>query len=440
MDGNDKKFNIELTRKGFITNYPPFRLWKKTVVNEMFTEKPISIYVHLPFCLQRCAYCYYMTIGLKEKPDIDRYVDAVCREMEIVSKHFHLKNRPVVSVYFGGGTPTLLKENQLVRLVYCLYENFSVNEPEFTIEAEPLTLTEKNADILRKLKVNRLSIGVQSFYDDIIKLSGRRHTEKQALNAIKIARNTSDWVINIDILSGLAGEVGDTWTHTVERTLSTDVDSVTIYKMEAYSNTGFAKDVLMNKVHLPDDNDELEFMKSALSMLTSNHYLPWCFFTFTKNGQFPNIYASSIWNGGDLYGFGVSSFGAIGHYLFQNHINIHQYMKYVEDGDIPIWRSIYLTSADEIVRGILLGMKLTKIDTGEFQTRHGVDLTKLCSDTLDELVNKRYVTIDSGNIKMTQNGILYGDYVGKCLAMDASTKLGIVVEKKTITDTYFSWS
>lgn len=440
MTGNGKKFNIEPSRKGFVTSYPPFRLWKKTVVKEMLTEKPINIYVHLPFCMQRCAYCYYMTISLKEKPDIDRYVEAVCREIEIASKHFHLKSRPVVSIYFGGGTPTLIKKSQLFRLIDCLHENLSVNEPEFTIEAEPLTLTEKKADILRKLNVNRLSIGVQSFYDDIIKLSGRGHTEKQALKAIEIARKTSDWVINIDLLSGLAGEIRDTWSRTVERALSTDVESVTIYKMEAYSNTGFAKDVLKNEMRLPNESEELEFIRFALSMLKSNHYLPWCFFTFTKNGQFPNIYASSIWKGGDLYGFGASSFGAIGQYLFQNHINMSQYMKYVEEGDLPIWRGSYLTSVDEIVRGILLGMKLTQINISEFQKRHGVNLTDLCSDTLDELVNDGYVIVEGSSIRMTPKGILYGDYVGKCLAMSASIKLGMVIETKTFTETYLIWS
>ncbi|MCI5166355.1 MAG: hypothetical protein D3903_09720 [Candidatus Electrothrix sp. GM3_4] len=125
------------SRKGFVTNYPPFRQWKNTEGEEELS--PINIYVHIPFCLQRCAYCYYKTNEIKEKSSyLGRYVDALCREIELAASRFHLKSRKVNSVYFGGGTPTLLKPDQMRNITECLRKNLTIEEPEFTVEAEPV--------------------------------------------------------------------------------------------------------------------------------------------------------------------------------------------------------------------------------------------------------------------------------------------------------------
>ncbi len=231
-------------RTGFVTNYPNFLHWKQLASQKLREDRPLNIYVHTPFCIQRCSYCYYKTVNLKpaEKADrISRYVDSLCREIELASQYYGLGERPVVSVYFGGGTPTLLEGEQFERIIATLQKNLNLtHDPEFTIEAEPVTLTESKAAILKTLPMNRMSMGVQSFDDGIIARSHRLDNEKKALKAIAIALDTGA-AINIDLMSGMAEETEASWAHSVSRALETGVQSITIYKTELYTNTEYYK-------------------------------------------------------------------------------------------------------------------------------------------------------------------------------------------------------
>ena len=407
--------NLEPSRRGFITNYPNFQHWKKVPAEEVVAKKPLNIYVHIPFCAQQCSYCYYRTLTGSRKSEIDAYVDALCREIEMGSKHFHLKERPIISVYFGGGTPSLLDEKNLTKITETLHKNLQINDDaEFTVEAEPVTLTQKKADILKSLNVNRISLGVQSLSDDIIKLSNRQDTEKKVVRAIDFAQSTNS-VVNIDLMSGLAGETPESWAYSVKRALETGVESITVYKMELYANTQYFKDVRSNSIQLPSDEQELEFMQYALDQFDQAKYLPWCFFTFTKDGRYEHVHAPSIWRGEDYYPFGTSAFGRLGTWLFQNTNDVDRYLSLVNSGELPINRGHYLTSLDEMVRDLVLGMKLIKLDLKTFESRYGFKLSSLCGSTLEQLKADDFISVSEDAVELTSKGMLHGDYVGKAL-------------------------
>src|SRR5215218_7987766 len=190
----------ELSRKGFIITYPMFRYWNKDSVEEGLKPKPLNLYVHTPYCIQRCAYCYFKTTTLKDNrlQEIDRYVSSVCKEIELVSRHYDLKNRPIETVYFGGGTPTLLTEENIDRLFTALRDNFAIGDAQITFEGEPVTLTERKAARLQRNGVKRISLGIQSFKEEVVFLTGRRDTEEQTFKAIELAKNTGAEV-NIDL-------------------------------------------------------------------------------------------------------------------------------------------------------------------------------------------------------------------------------------------------
>jgi oxygen-independent coproporphyrinogen-3 oxidase len=410
--------NLEPSRKGFVTNYPNFQHWKKVTSADMLAPKPLIIYVHVPFCIQRCAYCYYRTVNLKgaeRNERIERYVKALCREIEMTSQYFQLKDRPVISIYFGGGTPTLLEEDQFHRIVECLRNHLNIENPEFTVEAEPVTLTQRKADILKGIKVNRISMGIQSLSDDIIKQSNRLDTEKKALKAIDIARATAA-VVNIDLLSGLAGETPETWAYTVNRAIETEVESITVYKMELYANTEYYKEIRNDALVLPSDEQELEFMRYALGQFEQAQYLPWSFFTFTKQGRYEHLYASRMWRGVDCYPFGVSAFGSLGQWVFQNTNEEEKYVEVVEAGEIPINRGYWLTNMDQMIRTVMLELKLVRMDLKEFQGKYGFKLQSLCASTLKQLEADGFISFSDEEIRLTPKGILYGDHVGKSVA------------------------
>jgi oxygen-independent coproporphyrinogen-3 oxidase len=426
---NAKKefFDSIPSRKGFVTNYPYFRHWKKIASEEMSPDKkPINIYLHIPFCIQRCAYCYYSTIKLEgggRSERLDRYVNALCREIEIASQYFHLKERPVVSIYIGGGTPTVMNEDHFRRITDSLRGCMNIDNSEFTVEAEPVTLTRKKADMLKDLGVNRISLGVQSFYDDILKLCDRLDKEDKAVKAIEIARNTGA-VVNIDLLSGLAGETPETWAYTLNRALSTGAESITVYKMELYANTKYYRRIRKDAIDLPSDDQELEFMRYAMEQFDQARYLPWSFFTFTKDGNYEHQYATSIWRGTDCYPFGVSSFGELGNWLFQNTNDQEKYLELLEAGELPINRGCCMTALDQMMHTVMLEMKLTRLDLKAFQDKYGFRLESLCEDTLNHLISEGFIILSDDYLEKTRKGLLFGDYPGKVLAESLKARFG----------------
>jgi len=406
---------LKPARRGFITNYPNFQHWKKSAGETPLAPQPLNIYVHIPFCAQQCSYCYYKTIQGSRKSEVDQYVDVLCREIELATHRFHLNERPVRSIYFGGGTPTLLSESNITQITACLRKNLSIDaDAEFTVEAEPVTLTQRKADLLRELKVNRISLGVQSLCDEIIKLSNRKDTEEKVLKAIAMAQSTGASV-NIDLMSGLAGETPETWAYSVKRALESNVESITVYKTELYANTEYFKEIRNDNLVLPTDEQELEFMQYGLDQFAAANYLPWSFFTFTRDGKYEHIHAPSIWKGEDYYPFGTSAFGRVGNWLFQNTNDMAKYFTQIEAKNLAIARGHKLTALDLMVRDLVLGMKLMSYKTSQFEQRFGFKLEKICAPVIDQLITDGYISLENGEIALTQKGILHGDYAGKSL-------------------------
>ncbi|HTQ80490.1 MAG TPA: coproporphyrinogen-III oxidase family protein [Thermoanaerobaculia bacterium] len=406
----------ELTRRGFITTYPLFRYWRKEAVDEGLSDKPLNVYVHLPYCIQRCAYCHYKTTTLKEnqKSQIDRYVEALCHEIEIGSKRFHLKERPAITLYFGGGTPTLLSEENIDKIMATLYKNLNFVDPEITFEGEPVTLTPRKAEVLKKHGVNRISLGIQSFSDEIVFKTGRHDTEQQALRAIDAALRTGA-VVNLDLISGLSGETDETWAHSVSTALATGAHGLTVYKLEIYANTDYYHGMKTEDLTLPSDDQEMAFVAYAYDEFRKGGYKPVNFFTFTKDGAYRQRHITTKWQGVDTYAFGVSAFGALGNWAYQNTNELELYQSMVEKDELPTFRGFVYTSLDLMVRDVMLGMKLIHFSHREFKRRYGMDLLRICGPEIKELIEGGFVTVSDENISLTDKGILYGDYTGRVL-------------------------
>lgn len=406
----------DLSRKGFIITYPMFRYWNKESVPEGLKPKPLNLYVHTPYCIQRCAYCYFKTTTLKDNrlQEIDRYVSSVCKEIELVSKYYDLKNRPVETVYFGGGTPTLLTEDNIDKLFSALRANFSVGDAQITFEGEPVTLTERKAALLKRNGVKRISLGIQSFQEEVVFLTGRRDTEEQTVKAIELAKGTGAEV-NIDLISGLPGETPEYWAYSVKRAIESDVHNITIYKLELYANTPFYSADKKKEVTLPSEEEELEFYKYAMAELDKHGYKPVNTFTFAKAGAYDQQNTRSKWEGHDNCAVGVSAFGSLGRWNYQNTSDIKGYTELVENGELPVVRGYNSTSLDLIVRDAVMGIKLVHLNHLRFRQKHGVDLLQACAGELSELEQEGFLTVGPENVSLTDHGIIYGDYVGRIL-------------------------
>ncbi len=414
-----------LSRTGFVTNYPSFRYWRKPAAEAGLAPKPLNVYVHMPYCTQRCGFCYYKTKTLHATrvQEMNRYVDALCREIELATEHFHLGDRPVTTIYFGGGTPTTMTAQNLTRVVETLRQNLTLTDDmEFTCEAEPVTLSQRKADTLQELGVNRISLGIQSFKDEIIAIAGRRDTEQQGLGAIEIAKGTGANV-NIDLISGLAGESEETWKHSIRRAISTGVENITVYKLEIFANTEFGAELRKANIAVPKDQTEMEMIRYAVDEFRKADYLPINFFTFNKGGGYVQRHTRSNWEGRDLYAFGSSAFGALGHWGYQNYADIPTYCQTVEDGRLPAYRGYEYSSLDRMVRDVMLNMKCLHFDRKRFKQTHGFDLVALCGPTVQQLLDDGLIAVTPETISLTDKGLLWGDSVGRAFGA-ALEKLG----------------
>jgi oxygen-independent coproporphyrinogen-3 oxidase len=418
--------NIEQppTREEFYTNYPFFKYWKKEFNNQLGTDPGINIYLHIPFCIQICDYCFYMKELIKSKDTVDDYIAALCKEIELVSDLYNLRKRKVNAIYIGGGTPSVLTEKQFFKIIETLKKFHSIENPEFTFEAEPGTFVQNKLKWYAEAGVNRISMGVQSFDDEIIKLSSRKHTTKQAVDSINMVKDAGGFTVNIDLLSGLAGENTDSWDKTVDTALSQKVDMLTIYKMKVYSNTNFfSKSVLKDEIEMPSAEQEINFMKTALKKIKQAGYFHWSTFAFTID-QKPHQYIENTWRGHDLIAYGASSFGQIGNVNYQNVNNMTTYLEKVKANQQPVYRSYKLSMKDRIVKELLLcTSRLSSYSKSEFIEKYGFDYFDLIPEVLVQLIEKGYIHKNYSDLILTDKGTLFADFIGKTIASSVKDAL-----------------
>jgi oxygen-independent coproporphyrinogen-3 oxidase len=225
----------------FISNYPPFSFWKKDFLPqaEQALDQPsregvpLGLYLHIPFCRKRCKFCYFRVYTDKNSREVERYVSALAREVDLYRTKETFRSRPLNFAYFGGGTPSFLSAKQLESLVERLRASVSWDgAEEVTFECEPGTLTENKLRAIRDIGVTRLSLGVENFSDAILEENGRAHQSPEVFQAYEWARTLGFRQINIDLISGMVGETWENWRDCVKKTIDLEPDSLTVYQME----------------------------------------------------------------------------------------------------------------------------------------------------------------------------------------------------------------
>src|SRR5438105_3273280 len=236
----------------FVANYPPFSFWKPAYLPEAHDAlqstpvpgTPLGLYLHVPFCRKRCKFCYFRVYTDKNARDVDVYLDALVKEVELYSQRPAVNGRPLQFVYFGGGTPSYLSAAQLRSLVERLNQHLTWDRAEeVTFECEPGTLQQHKLQAIKELGVTRLSLGVENFDYQILEYNGRAHHTEEIYRAYAWARDLRFDQINIDLIAGMVGETWDNWRACIRKTIELSPDSVTIYQMELPFNTVFSREL-----------------------------------------------------------------------------------------------------------------------------------------------------------------------------------------------------
>src|SRR6516162_8497521 len=236
----------------FIANYPPFSFWKPehlSAAMEVLQKPPrphtaLGLYLHIPFCRKRCKFCYFRVYTDKNARDVETYLQALLKEVELYGQLPAVKGRRLQFIYFGGGTPSYLSASQLRSLFEELKHRMSwEGAQEVTFECEPGTLQQPKLAALKELGVTRWSLGIENFDDRILEENGRAHHSAEIFRSYSWAKGLGFDQINIDLIAGMVGENWDNWRDCVQKTIELSPDSVTIYQMELPFNTVFSKEL-----------------------------------------------------------------------------------------------------------------------------------------------------------------------------------------------------
>ena len=405
----------------FISNYPPFSQWQKDeleLVKKAMAEPPrpvpLGLYLHIPFCRKRCKFCYFEVFTDKNAKEIETYVSALCREIELISQQPVMGDRPFRFVYFGGGTPSFLSSRQLVSLVDRLRQNINWDlAEEVTFECEPGTLQENKVKTLKELGVTRLSLGVENFSDKVLEENGRAHLSKEVYRCwdwIKAAQFDN---VNIDLISGMVGETWENWKENIRRTLELSPESVTIYQMELPYNTVYSKDILGNKIETPvaDWQTKRDWLNFAFDEFLSHGYHVSSAYTVCKDASKVNFsYRDNLWEGSDLLATGIASFGHVSGVHYQNLPEMSQYLEsLLERGELPLGRAMKPTDRQLLIREMILQLKRGFLEVPYFTAKYGVNIVDVWKQEFEQHQAEEMLTVSPERVELTRKGLLHAD-------------------------------
>lgn len=406
----------------FISNYPPYSFWTPEHAGDAFHAlergpapgTPLGIYLHIPFCRKRCHFCYFKVYTDKNASEIERYLSATIRELDIYSRKPLINGRAVKFIYFGGGTPSYISSKQLTHLVEQMKRLLPWDEAEeIAFECEPGTLTEGKLEVIRSLGVTRLSLGIENFDDHILEINGRAHRSKEIRRAYEFARSIGFSQINIDLIAGMVGETDENWKDCIRQTIALDPESLTIYQMEVPYNTTLVKEM---KIHgqdvapVADWQTKRAWVDYAFHEMENAGYTISSAYTAIKDpARTKFLYRELLWTGADMIGLGVASFSHIGGTHFQNHHDFESYIAALQDGRLPIHRAFTPNHEERMIRELILQMKLGHVRREYFRRKFGVDPGERFSDALASLRNRGFVSIHPEDLVLSREGLLQVD-------------------------------
>ena len=407
----------------FVANYPPFSVWTPSGATEGLAaldaparDVPFGLYLHIPFCRKRCHFCYFRVYVNKSSREVEQYLDVLAREWELYLQRRAVAGRPIDFVYFGGGTPSFLSTRQLESLVSRLTAVTPwTRAEEITFECEPGTLTDAKLAAIRGMGVSRLSLGVENFDDRILELNGRAHRSPEIERVYRSARALAFPQINVDLIAGMLGETDANWSACVRRTLELEPDSITIYQMELPYNTTISANLLKGTGQFAEEvapwSTKRRWVGEAFEAFERAGYHIGSAYTAVKDpARTRFVYRDYLWEGADLLGLGVASFGHVNGVHLQNLDTWETYSAAIERGDLPLARGYRPTNEERMIREFVLQLKRGWVRPGGFARKYGVDVLDRFGPALDALAAEGWLAARSPErVTLTREGLLRVD-------------------------------
>ena len=361
--------------------------------------KEVSLYIHIPFCKQRCFYCDFPTFSGKDHLR-EEYVDALIKEIRDKCTKYLIK-----TIFIGGGTPSYLGENELEKLLKTVSElNLSKNI-EYSMECNPGTVNEEKLKIMKKYGVNRISFGLQSCNDELLKNIGRIHTFKEFLENYKLARKIGFDNINIDLMYGLPNLTIEVWKDTLEEICKLKPEHISAYSLIIEEGTVFYNLYEKDKLKLPSEDDERIMDKMTKDILINNGYHQYEISNFSlKNRECEHN--KVYWSLDEYIGVGSASSSYINGYRLTNESNIGEYIRRVKLNEDTVVDKYKNLREDEIEEFIFMGLRmLSGIDLLKFNRKFGVDIYSIYKNVIEKNIDDGLLIINKDRMYLTTKGV-----------------------------------
>jgi oxygen-independent coproporphyrinogen-3 oxidase len=390
--------------------------------NDDLIPRPLSLYVHLPFCHELCYYCACNKKVTRNSARAELYLGHLRKEIEMQGALFD-RDRQVVQLHFGGGTPTYHTDQQLRDLVNSLSSNFFLSRSpsrEFSIEIDPRTVDENRVGFLSEIGFNRISMGIQDFDPAVQKAVNRIQDEDKTLNLIDAARKSGFGSVSVDLIYGLPLQSAVSFEKTITSVLSARPDRISVYNY-AHLPHLFRAQRMINTEDVPPPDVRLELLASTVTRLVDDGYvyigmdhfaLPDDELTIAmQNGTLQrNFQGYSTRSTTDLVGMGVSAIGKIGNSFVQNLKDIRDWQATIETGELPVWRGVALSGEDRLRRGVISAIMCQgHVEFEEFEHNFGIDFEDHFAAELESLApleEDGLIEISGNAIDVTPTGLL----------------------------------
>lgn len=385
-------------------------------------NKPLSLYVHLPFCATLCYFCACNKIITKNKTKGENYLVSFKKELELKAPLFN-KNRKVEQLHFGGGTPTFYSDYQLSYIMQMLRDNFNLYDDdngEYSMEIDPRTTDKARIAHLKKIGLNRISLGVQDFNEKVQKAVNRIQPYNITKSVIDAARENNFNSVNLDLIYGLPFQTLDTFKDTLEKTIELSPDRISLFNY-AHLPSRFTPQKRILEQDLPKPEEKLQILKLSIETLTSSGYEFIGMDHFAKKDDeltiaqsnktlYRNFQGYSTYAECDLVGLGVSAISQIGNSFSQNAYTVDQYTDFLDQGNLPIIKGIIVDRDDQLRKKIIMDLICNlKLNFNSIEEEFNIDFKDYFKNelrSLKDMQKDKLLTLDQNSITIFEQGRL----------------------------------
>ncbi|GMA07498.1 coproporphyrinogen III oxidase [Tetragenococcus halophilus subsp. flandriensis] len=371
--------------------------------------KNTSSYIHIPFCEHICFYCNFNKVFLKGQP-VDEYIQGLLKEIQLT-----LDVHPTdvsQTIYIGGGTPTSLSASQLDDLLSGITQLLPVETTkEFTIEANPGDLTQEKLDVIKNYGINRLSMGVQTFDNRLLRKIGRKHTAEDVYQTLKLIEKNQIDNVSIDLIYALPGQSIADFLTTLQKAIALDLPHYAMYSLILENKTMFMNWVRRGRIELPEQEEEAKMFELAINEMEKAGFSHYEVSNFAKKG-WESKHNLVYWNNEHYYGFGAGASGYLNQERYKNFGPIQHYLNPLRNNQLPIIETEELSFKNQIEEELFLGLRKKEgVSLQHFKEKFNLELTDLYQQVLPKLFDEQLLTFNNDHLKLTRKGLFLGNEV-----------------------------